>query len=161
MNHAAASAPPHRGLLVKSAGILAAASPLCAWSYWNSLPSAALLAPLFFTALLAGTIRAMGKNVRETLGPVLPAVRLSLAAGLAFTAVLLLSQSAFAWLPEVLAGMGLMPPAWIIPLGHLNLLVSFCALLLLTLAAAWACLLCMEKGGIRPVAGKPRPESRA
>lgn len=162
MNHAAASAPPQRGLLlVKSAGILVAATPLCAWKYWNSIPSAALLAPLFFTALLAGTIWAMKKNVRETLRPVLPALRLTLVAGLAFTAVILLSQSAFTWLPEVLAGTGLMPPAWIIPLGHLNLLVSLCALLLLTLATACACLLCTGKGGICPVAGKTRPESRA
>lgn len=149
MNHAAASAPPRRGLLVKSAGILVAVSPLCAWKYWNSLPSAALLAPLLLTALLAGTIWAMRKNVRETLHPVLPAVRCTLAAGLAFTAVTLLSQSAFTWLPEVLGGMGLMPLAWIIPLGHLNLLISFCALFLLTLAAAYACLLCTGKAGMR------------
>lgn len=161
MDPAPASAPPQRGLLVKSAAILVAVSPLCAWKYWNSLPSAALLAPLLFTALLAGTIRAMRKNVRETLRPVLPAVRLTLAAGLAFTAVILLSQSAFTWLPEVLAGMGLMPTAWIIPLGHLNLLIFFCALFLLTLAAAYACLLCTGKGGIRPVARKTQPDSRA
>ncbi|MFR4416214.1 MAG: hypothetical protein ACLT8E_01760 [Akkermansia sp.] len=45
-----------------------------------------------------------------------------------------------------------MPPAWIIPLGHLNLLVTFCALLLLTMAAACACLLCIGKRGIRPTA---------
>lgn len=149
MNHAAASAPPRRGLLVESAGILVAVSPLCAWKYWNSLPSAALLAPLLLTALLTGTIWAMRKNVRETLRPVLPAVRCTLAAGLAFTAVTLLSQSAFTWLPEVLGGMGLMPLAWIIPLGHLNLLISFCALFLLTLAAAYACLLCTGKAGMR------------
>lgn len=149
MNHAAASAPPRRGLLVKSAGILVAVSPLCAWKYWNSLPSAALLVPLLLTALLAGTIWAMRKNVRETLHPVLPAVRCTLAAGLAFTAITLLSQSAFTWLPEVLGGMGLMPLAWIIPLGHLNLLISFCALFLLTLAAAYACLLCTGKAGMR------------
>lgn len=149
MDHAVASAPPQRGLLVKSAGILTAVSPLCAWKYWNSLPSAALLAPLLLTGLLAGTAWAMRKNVRETLLPVLPAVRCTLAAGLAFTAVLLLSRSAFAWLPEVLAGMGLMPLAWVIPLGHLNLLISFCALFLLTLEAAYACLLCTRKGGMR------------
>lgn len=149
MNHAAASAPPRRDLLVKSAGILVAVSSLCAWKYWNSLPSAALLAPLLLTALLAGTIWAMRKNVRETLHPVLPAVRCTLAAGLAFTAITLLSQSAFTWLPEVLGGMGLMPLAWIIPLGHLNLLISFCALFLLTLAAAYACLLCTGKAGMR------------
>lgn len=53
-----------------------------------------------------------------------------------------------------------MPPAWIIPLGHLNLLVTFCALLLLTMAAAWACLLCIGKRGSRPTAEKTQPDSR-
>lgn len=159
MNCAAAPATPRRGLLVRSAGILVAVSSLCAWSYWNSLPSLALLAPLFLTVLIAGTARAMKKNVRDTLRPVLPAVRLTLAAGLAFTAVTLLSQAAFTWLPQVLAGTAIMPPAWIIPLGHLNLLVTFCALLLLTMAAAYACLLCTGRQLIRPTAEKTRPES--
>lgn len=145
MNCAAAPATPRRGLLVRSAGILVAVSSLCAWSYWNSLPSLALLAPLFLTVLIAGTARAMKKNVRGTLRPVLPAVRLTLAAGLAFTAVTLLSQATFTWLPQVLAGTAILPPSWIIPLGHLNLLVTFCALLLLTMAAAYACLLCAGK----------------
>lgn len=158
MNRAAAPAPPRRGLLVKSAGILAAASPLCAWNYWNSIPSAALLAPLLLAALFAGTARAMKKDVRETFRPVLPAVRLALAAGLAFTAVTLLSQAAFTWLPQVLAGTAIMPPAWIIPLGHLNLLVTFCALLLLTMAAAYACLLCTGRRAARPAAEKTEPE---
>lgn len=53
-----------------------------------------------------------------------------------------------------------MPPAWIIPLGHLNLLVTFCALLLLTMAAACACLLCIGKRGSRPTAEKTQPDSR-
>lgn len=94
------------------------------------------------------------KNVRETFRPVLPAVRLTLAAGLAFTLITQLSQAALNWLPQVLAGTAIMPPAWIIPLGHLNLLVTFCALLLLTMAAACACLLCIGKRGIRPTAEK-------
>ncbi|WP_455563816.1 hypothetical protein [Akkermansia massiliensis] len=154
MKHAAAPAPPHRGLLIKSAGLLVAISPLCAWNYWNSIPSAALLAPLLLASLFAGTAWAMNKNVRETFHPVLPAVRLTLAAGLAFTLITLFSQAALNWLPQVLAGTAVMPPAWIIPLGHLNLLVTFCALLLLTMAAAYACLLCTVKLGIRPAAGK-------
>lgn len=145
MDHATASAPPHGGLLVKSAGILVAVSPLCAWKYVNYVPSAALLAPLLLTALAAGTAWAMKKNVRETLLPVLPAVRFTLAAGLAFTAAILLSLAFFTWLPQVMAGMGLMPPSWIIPLGHLHLLISLSALLLLTLAAAYACFLCTGK----------------
>lgn len=153
MDHATAPAPPHRGLLVKSAGILVAVSPLCAWTSWNRLPSLALLAPLFLAALFAGTARAMNKNVRETFRPVLPAARLTLAAGLAFTAVILLSQAAFTWLPEVLAGTAVMPPAWIIPLGHLHLLVILSSLLLLTMTAAYACLLCAGKRGRRPAAG--------
>lgn len=81
-------------------------------------------------------------------------MRLTLAAGLAFTLITQLSQAALNWLPQVLAGTAIMPPAWIIPLGHLNLLVTFCALLLLTMAAAWACLLCIGKRGSRPTAEK-------
>lgn len=100
------------------------------------------------------------KNVRETFRPVLPAVRLTLAAGLAFTLITQLSQAALNWLPQVLAGTAIMPPAWIIPLGHLNLLVTFCALLLLTMAAACACLLCIGKRGSRPTAEKTQPDSR-
>ena len=160
MNHAAAPASPHRGLLIKIAGLLVAVSPLCAWNYWNSIPSTALLTPLLLAALFAGTAWAMKKNVRETFRPVLPAVRLTLAAGLAFTLITQLSQAALNWLPQVLAGTAIMPPAWIIPLGHLNLLVTFCALLLLTMAAAWACLLCIGKRGSRPTAEKTQPDSR-
>ncbi len=40
------------------------------------------------------------------------------------------------------------------PLGHLNLLAILSSLLLLTLAAAYACLLCIGKKTIRPAAGK-------
>lgn len=160
MNRAAAPAPPRRGFLIKSAGFLVSASPLCAWNCWNTLPSAALLAPLLLAALFAGTVRAMKKNVHETFLPVLPAVRLTLAAGLAFTAVTLFSQAALNWLPQALAGTAIMPPAWIIPLGHLNLLVTFCALLLLGMAAACACLLCIGKRAALPNAEKTRPDSR-
>ena len=120
MNHDAAPAPPHRGLLIKSVGLLVAVSPLCAWPLRDILPSAALLAPLFLASVFAGTAWAMKKNIHETFLPVLPAVRVTLAAGIAFTAV-------------------------IIPLGHLNLLVILCSFLLLTLAASYACLLCIGK----------------
>lgn len=85
------------------------------------------------------------KNVRKTFRPILPAIRLTLAAGLAFTAATLIFQVLFNWLPQVLAGTAAMPPAWLIPLGHLNLLAHFCSLLLLTMAAAYACLLCTGK----------------
>lgn len=145
MNHIAAPAPPHRGLPVKTAGMLLAVSPLCAWNFWDSFPSSALLAPLFFAAALIGAARAMKKNVRKTFRPILPAIRLTLAAGLAFTAATLIFQVLFNWLPQVLAGTAAMPPAWLIPLGHLNLLAHFCSLLLLTMAAAYACLLCTGK----------------
>ena len=47
-----------------------------------------------------------------------------------------------------------MRAAWLIPLGHLNLLAILSSLLLLTLAAAYACLLCIGKKTIRPAAGK-------
>lgn len=62
MNHAAAPASPHRGLLIKIAGLLVAVSPLCAWNYWNSIPSTALLPPLLLAALFAGTAWAMKKK---------------------------------------------------------------------------------------------------
>lgn len=145
MNHDAAPAPPHRGLLIKSAGLLVAVSPLCAWPLRDILPSVALLAPLFLASVFAGTAWAMKKNIHETFLPVLPAVRVTLAAGMAFTAVILFSQAAFIWLPLVLAGTAAIPHAWLIPLGNLNLLVILCSLLLLTLAASYACLLCIGK----------------
>ena len=104
MNHAAAPAPPPRGLLIKSAGLLTAVSPLCTWLLWDTLPAAALLAPLFLISIFAGTARAMKKNIHETFLPVLPSVWLTLAAGLAFTAVSLFSQAVFIWLPQILAG---------------------------------------------------------
>lgn len=94
------------------------------------------------------------KNIHETFLPVLPSVWLTLAAGLAFTAVSLFSQAVFIWLPQILAGTAAMPHAWLIPLGHLNLLAILSSLLLLTLAAAYACLLCIGKKTIRPAAGK-------
>ena len=100
MNHAAAPAPPPRGLLIKSAGLLTAVSPLCTWLLWDTLPAAALLAPLFLISIFAGTARAMKKNIHETFLPVLPSVWLTLAAGLAFTAVSLFSQAVFIWLPD-------------------------------------------------------------
>ena len=145
MNHAAAPAPPPRGLLIKSTGLLTAVSPLCTWLLWDTLPAAALLAPLFLVSIFAGTARAMKKNIHETFLPVLPAVWLTLAAGLAFPA---------GGLPQILAGTAAMPHAWLIPLGHLNLLAILSSLLLLTLAAAYACLLCIGKKTIRPAAGK-------
>lgn len=154
MNHDAAPAPPPRGLLIKSAGLLTAISPLCTWLLWDTLPASALLAPLFLISIFAGTARAMKKNIHETFLPVLPAVWLTLAAGLAFTAVSLFSQAAFIWLPQILTGTAAMPHAWLIPLGHLNLLAILSSLLLLTLAAAYACLLCIGKKTTRPAAGK-------
>lgn len=132
MNHDAAPAPPPRGLLIKSAGLLTAISPLCTWLLWDTLPASALLAPLFLVSIFAGTARAMKKNIHETFLPVLPAVWLTLAAGLAFTAVSLFSQAAFIWLPQILTGTAAMPHAWLIPLGHLNLLAILSSLLLLT-----------------------------
>ena len=147
MNHAAAPAPPPRGLLIKSTGLLTAVSPLCTWLLWDTLPAAALLAPLFLVSIFAGMARAMKKNIHETFLPVLPAVWLTLAAGL-------FSQAVFIWLPQILAGTAAMPHAWLIPLGHLNLLAILSSLLLLTLAAAYACLLCIGKKTIRPAAGK-------
>ena len=80
MNHAAAPAPPPRGLLIKSTGLLTAVSPLCTWLLWDTLPAAALLAPLFLVSIFAGTARAMKKNIHETFLPVLPAVWLISAA---------------------------------------------------------------------------------
>lgn len=62
MNHAAAPAPPPRGLLIKSTGLLTAVSPLCTWLLWDTLPAAALLAPLFLVSIFAGTARAMKKK---------------------------------------------------------------------------------------------------
>ena len=149
----AAPAPPPRGLLIKGAGLLTAV-PLCTWLLWDTLPAAALLAPLFLISIFAGTARAMKKNIHETFLPVLPSVWLTLAAGLAFIAVSLFSQAVFIWLPQILAGTAAMPHAWLIPLGHLNLLAILSSLLLLTLAAAYACLLCIGKKTIRPAAGK-------
>ena len=96
----------------------------------------------------------MKKNIHGTFLPVLPAVWLTLAAGLAFTADSLFSQAAFIWLPQILTGTTAMPHAWLIPLGHLNLLAILSSLLLLTLAAAYACLLCIGKKTTRPAAGK-------
>ncbi len=154
MNHAAAPAPPPRGLLIKSAGLLTAVSPLCAWHLWGPDPAAAWLAARGRGTRVAGAEGAMKKNIHETFLPVLPSVWLTLAAGLAFTAVSLFSQAVFIWLPQILAGTAAMPHAWLIPLGHLNLLAILSSLLLLTLAAAYACLLCIGKKTIRPAAGK-------
>ena len=158
MNHAAAPAPPPRGLLIKSTGLLTAVSPLCTWLLWDTLPAAALLAPLFLISIFAGTARAMKKNIHETFLPVLPAVWLTLAAGLAFTAVSLFSQAVFIWLPQILAGTAAMPHAWLIPLGHLNLLAILSSLLLLTLAAAYACLLCIGKKTTQRLLEKRKPQ---
>ena len=158
MNHAAAPAPPPRGLLIKSTGLLTAVSPLCTWLLWDTLPAAALLAPLFLVSIFAGTARAMKKNIHETFLPVLPAVWLTLAAGLAFTAVSLFSQAAFIWLPQILAGTAAMPHAWLIPLGHLNLLAILSSLLLLTLAAAYACLLWIGKKTTQRLLEKRKPQ---
>lgn len=52
MNHDAAPAPPPRGLLIKSAGLLTAISPLCTWLLWDTLPASALLAILSSLLLL-------------------------------------------------------------------------------------------------------------
>ena len=145
----AAPAPPHRSLLIESAGLLVAVSPLCAWFLREILPSSALLASLFLASVFAGTAWAMKQNIHETFLPVLPAVRLTLVAGLGFTAASLFSQAAFIWLPRILAETAVMPCAWLIPLEHLNLAASLCFLLLLTLAAANACLLCTGKASGR------------
>ena len=154
MNHAAAPAPPPRGLLIKSTGLLTAVSPPLHMAPLGHPPCRRIAGPLFLVSIFAGTARAMKKNIHETFLPVLPAVWLTLAAGLAFTAVSLFSQAAFIWLPQILAGTAAMPHAWLIPLGHLNLLAILSSLLLLTLAAAYACLLCIGKKTIRPAAGK-------
>lgn len=159
MNHLVASAPSYRNLPVKIAGMLLAISPLCVWNFWKTFPSSALLAPLLLAAALAGTARAMKKNVRETFLPIFPAIRLTLAAGLAFTAADLGFQALFNWLPQALVGTATMPPAWLIPLGHLNLLAHFCSLLLLTMAAAYACLLCAGKRVAVSASEKTRAES--
>ena len=168
MNHAAAPAPPPRGLLIKSAGLLTAVSPLCTWLLWDTLPAAALLAPLFLISIFAGTARAMKKNIHETFLPVLPSVWLTLAAGLAFTAVSLFSQAVFIWLPQILAGtaataremavisISIISRFWRTAMKNVKVKLSAIvgAFVLLTLAAAYACLLCIGKKTIRPAAGK-------
>ena len=170
MNHDAAPAPPPRGLLIKSAGLLTAISPLCTWLLWDTLPASALLAPLFLVSIFAGTARAMKKNIHETFLPVLPQetfhlggeVHIAVArAGLGFLYKYLFAR----YLDRVAADVdgtllpinvpaAAMPHAWLIPLGHLNLLAILSSLLLLTLAAAYACLLCIGKKTTRPAAGK-------
>lgn len=142
MNPAVPSSPPHENRLITCTGILISAAPLAVWACWQKMPSMALLAPLLLLGLAAGTILALKKNVRRSLLPILPAIRFTLAAAAIFTAVCLFSLVFLSCLPSLLAAMGQLPSAWIIPLGHLNLLIQTCALLLLSMAAACACLPC-------------------
>lgn len=68
-------------------------------------------------------------------------------AALAFTAICLASQNLFIFLPEALAAMGKLPHTFLVPLIQGNLLVHLASLALLTLAAAYSCMLCLGKRG--------------
>lgn len=151
MNPASLSSAPAGRRLAAAAGILVSASPLAVWACWRQMPSMALLAPLLLLGLIAGTALALKKHVRRTLEPILPSVRLTLAASAIFTAVCLFSQAAFSCLPLMLTGMGIMPCAWIIPLGHVHLAIQMTALLILSMTAACACLLCTGRWNKRAV----------
>lgn len=134
--------PRLHSILRKTGGIIVSLSPLAVWMTWQTLPSLALLAPLAAAAL------ACKRSLRKELSPVLPAIRFTLAAGLAFTAAALASVSLFIYLPMELTDMGLMPPSLLIPLIQTNLLIHLGALGLLTLAAAYSCLRCVISRGI-------------
>lgn len=147
MNPASPASSPHENRLISCAGILISSAPLAVWACWQKMPSIAFLAPLLLLGLTAGAILGLKKNVRRTLFPILPSIRFTLAASAIFTAVCLFSLIVFSCLPNLLAASGLMPFSWIIPLGRLNLLIQMCSLLLLSIAAAYACLLCTGKEG--------------
>lgn len=140
--------PRLHSILRKTGGIIVSLSPLAVWMTWQTLPSLALLAPLAVVGLLAAAALACKRSLRKELSPVLPAIRFTLAAGLAFTAAALASVSLFIYLPMELADMGFMPPSLLIPLIQTNLLVHLGALGLLTLAAAYSCLRCVISRGI-------------
>ena len=74
-------------------------------------------------------------------------IRFTLGAALAFTAICLASQNLFIFLPEALAAMGKLPHTFLVPLIQGNLLVHLASLALLTLAAAYSCMLCLGKRG--------------
>lgn len=135
MNRASSSFLPS-GLPTTSAGLLVSVSPLCVWTCWQTFPSVSVLAPLFLTGLIAGAAVPGGHRVRCALKPLFPALRFTLFTALLFTAVCVISEALFLHLPLILAAKGLMPATWLVTLGHASLLIRFCALVLLTLAAA-------------------------
>ena len=119
--------------------MLISVSPLAAWMKWQTFPSAALLAPLAVIGLLACAAPFCKRSARGMLEPLLPP--------LAFTAICLASQNLFIFLPEALAAMGKLPHTFLVPLIQGNLLVHLASLALLTLAAAYSCMLCLGKCG--------------
>lgn len=134
-------------LFTKSAGLLISASPLAVWMKWQTLPSAALLSPLAVIGLAACAAPFCKRSVRDMLEPLLPSIRFTVSAALVFTAICLVSQNLFIFLPDVLAAMGKLPHSFLVPLIQGNLLVHLAALALLTLAAAYSSILCMGKHG--------------
>lgn len=127
--------------------MLISVSPLAVWMKWQTLPSTALLAPLAVIALVACAAPFCKSSVRGMLEPLLPPIRFTLGAALAFTAICLASQNLFIFLPEMLAAMGKLPHSFLVPLIQGNLLVHLASLALLTLAAAYSCTLCVGKRG--------------
>ena len=147
MHPAPSSSAALPALFTKSAGMRTSVSPLAAWMKWQTLPSAALLAPLAVIGLLACAAPFCKRSARGMLEPLLPPIRFSLGAALAFTAICLASQNLFIFLPEALAAMGKLPHTFLVPLIQGNLLVPQASLALLTLAAAYSCMLCLGKRG--------------
>lgn len=145
MDHTAPPSYLRAPLFLKGAGIFISLSPLSVWLCWKTMPSLAFLAPLAVTGAMAGITRLFTPHVRQTLGPILPPIRSTLAAGLSFTAVCLLSLVALILLPQGLAAMGIVPLSPLVALGLGNLFINLCALILLSAASLYSCRLCFRK----------------
>lgn len=126
--------PSIQQIVHQGASALLYASPLTAWAAWKQWPSTAILAPLCLAALMEGIGLLCGQSFRQIFSPVQAALRFALIAGLVFTAACLTAQVTMMQLPAILVNEGCLPPAWLVLLGHLNMLAHLGSLILLTLA---------------------------
>lgn len=118
----------------QGASALICASPLTAWVAWKQWPSTAILTPLCLAVLIAGISLLCRRPIRQIFSPVQTALRFALTAGFVFTAACLTAQVTMIQLPAILVLEGCLPPAWLVLLGHLNMLAHLGSLILLTLA---------------------------
>ena len=146
MHPAPSSSAALPALFTKSAGMLISVSPLAAWMKWQTLPSAALLAPLAVIGLLA-CAALFCKRLHAACWS--PSFRPSASRwGRPWP------SRPFAWPPRIFSSS--FPRRWRPwktsahfprPLIQGNLLVHLASLALLTLAAAYSCMLCLGKRG--------------